>query len=147
MSASKWDMRFLELASHVAQWSKDPSTQVGAAICDSQNRLLGIGYNGFPRGVDDDPSLYEDREAKYARVVHAEPNAILNSTGSLTGATIYATHFPCSTCAGLIIQSGIKNVVSYVPDEAFAHRFATSHSVSEQMFRQAQVGFWLYDRE
>lgn len=144
----KWDKRFLELAGHVSQWSKDPSTKVGAVITDKHNRLLGIGYNGFPRHCCDDEELYDNRKTKYARVVHAEANAILNATSrDLTGATIFCTLFPCSNCAGLIIQSGIKSVVSYAPEEAVAHRFAESFAVSENMLREAGIDYWIYHRE
>ena len=143
----KWDKRFLSMADFVSVWSKDPSTKVGAVTTDSLNRVLGVGYNGFPRGVTDFPAWYNDRKEKYPRVVHAEANAILNSTGSLTGATIYCSHFPCSSCAGLIIQSGIISVVSYVPEGEFADRFKDSFNISENMFNHAGVSYWLYDKD
>ena len=80
---TKWDLRFLKLAHHVGQWSKDPSTKVGAVIVDAQRRVLGIGYNGFPRGVDDSPGRYHDRPTKLDMVVHAETNAIMNAVSSV----------------------------------------------------------------
>ena len=110
---AKWDERFMALARHIAKWSKDPSTKVGAVIVDRQRRVLAMGYNGFPRGVDDSPERYADREIKYAHVVHAELNAILN-TGvpmALEGATLYTTLEPCSGCAKAIVQAGISRVV------------------------------------
>lgn len=106
-----WEKRFLDLTRHVATWSKDPSTQVGCVIVDDDKRVVGMGYNGFPRGVFDSPKRYEDRNEKYPRVVHAEPNAILNATGSVKGCTLFAWPLnTCTTCAGFIIQSGIKTV-------------------------------------
>ncbi len=108
----KWDLRFMELAKHYAGWSKDPSTQIGAVVVDSLNRQLGQGYNGFPRGVNDDPERYANREEKYPLVVHAELNAILNCTLSPRGATLYVYPLPpCPECTKAIIQSGIKRVV------------------------------------
>jgi dCMP deaminase len=117
-SLLKWDRQFLALATHISRWSKDPSTKVGAVIVDSKRRVLGIGYNGFPRGVNDDTVRYYNKETKHALVVHAEANAILNSHDSLEGSTIYIwptfyTDMPptCNECAKLIIQTGISRVV------------------------------------
>lgn len=108
----KWDRRFLDLAAHVAQWSKDPSTKCGCVIADSENRVVGVGYNGFPRGVRDDVLRYEERAVKYKLIVHSEANAILNAAVKLRESfTLYCTKFPCSECAKLIIQSGLGGVV------------------------------------
>lgn len=106
----KWDKRGMGLARLVSTWSKDPSTKVGAALMDEHHRVLGVGYNGFPRGVEDDWRL-RTREVKYSLIVHAEVNAILNS-GDPKGATLYCTHFPCNECAKFIVQSGIAEVVA-----------------------------------
>lgn len=140
-----WDSRFLHLAKQVSYWSKDPSSQVGAVIVDTQRRVRGLGYNGFPRGVDDSPERYADRNEKYPRVVHAEANAILNSQGSLNDCTIYCTHPCCANCAGLVIQSGIKNAVFFTPQQAFYERLKESLSFAESMFREAGVQIWFYD--
>ena len=110
-----WDKYFMGVAKLSSMRSKDPSTKVGACIVNSEKRIIGIGYNGFPFGCDDDQFPW-DREGdyldcKYPYVVHAEPNAILNSTTKLDDATIYVTLFPCNECAKLIIQSGIKEIV------------------------------------
>lgn len=83
---SKWDNRFLNLAEYASYWSKDPSTQCGAVIARG-NRVISMGFNGFPKGTDDAPARYQDREQKYLRVVHAEVNAILFSRCDLTGCT------------------------------------------------------------
>ena len=108
-----WDRRFLELASVVGSWSKDPSTKVGAVIVNENKQIVSMGYNGFPRGVKDDYRL-KNRETKYDLIVHAEANAILKvakSTQSTEGATLYQTLSPCKDCSKLIYQSGIKRVV------------------------------------
>lgn len=111
----QWDEYFMGVALLSAQRSKDPATQVGACIVNDRKRIVGIGYNGFPRGVEDDQFPWEKKSewlnSKYPYVVHAEPNAILNSTVSLENSTLYVTLFPCNECAKLIIQSGIKEVV------------------------------------
>ncbi len=110
-----WDEYFMGVAALSAQRSKDPATQVGACIVNTKKRIVGIGYNGFPIGLDDDKYPWEKDgdflDTKYPYVVHAEPNAILNSTVSLDGATLYVTLFPCHECAKLIIQSGIREIV------------------------------------
>ena len=111
----KWDDYFMGVAKLSAMRSKDPNTQVGACIVNEKNRIVGIGYNGFPYGIDDDTYPWESDgdflNTKYPYVVHAEPNAILNATVSLEGASLYVTLFPCHECAKLIIQSGIKEIV------------------------------------
>lgn len=136
---TKWDLRFIQLARHISSWSKDPSTKVGAVITDSKRRVVAHGYNGFPRGVLDSEELYEDKEQKYPRVVHAELNAILNSRGVVEGCTLYVHPLPpCPECAKAIIQSGIAKVVMLDPpreDSLWAQRFR----VSKEMFEQAGV--------
>lgn len=119
-----WDEFFIGIAKLAAGRSKDPSTQVGACIVSSDNRILSIGYNGTPNGFDDDKFPWnregENRnETKYPYVCHAELNAILNCFGSrkdLVGAKIYVDLFPCNECAKVIIQSGISEVV-YLSDK------------------------------
>ena len=110
----KWDRRFLQLAKHIAEWSKDPSTKCGAVIVDGNRRIVGVGYNGFPRGVEDDEWRYTDRSIKYSLTVHAETNAIAKlarSNESGMDATMFVTHSPCLDCAKLIYQSGINHVL------------------------------------
>lgn len=95
--------------------SKDPKTQVGACIVNKDNKIVGIGYNGFPKHISDDEFPWKDEgrylETKYPYVVHAEANAILNATQNLKDCTLYVTLFPCNECTKLIIQSGIKELV------------------------------------
>lgn len=111
-----WDEYFMGIALLSAQRSKDPNTQVGACIVNSENKIVGIGYNGLPLGCsDDDFSWQKDGnylDTKYPYICHAELNAILNANGGdLKHTKIYVTLFPCNECAKAIIQSGIKEVV------------------------------------
>ncbi len=111
-----WDEYFMGIAELSAMRSKDPNTQVGACIVNDKKRIVGIGYNGFPVGCSDD-ELPWGREAeselktKYPYVVHAELNAVLNSTVKLEGCTMYTIMFPCNECTKIIIQSGIDEVI------------------------------------
>jgi len=133
---TKWDFRFGELSAMIATWSKDPSTKVGAVIAnDHDHKVRGIGYNGFPRGVEDTNERYAHRPTKYKLVVHAEVNAILNADGSVAGCTLYTTKFPCSECAKLIIQSGITEIVFGSEDA----RWAEDAESSRLMFNEAGV--------
>ena len=110
-----WDEYFMGVAMLSAKRSKDPNTQVGCAIVNSDKKIIGIGYNGFPKSISDDDLPWEREgsylDTKYPYVVHAEAHAILNSTRSLEGSTLYVTLFPCNECAKLLVQSGIKEVV------------------------------------
>lgn len=140
---NKWDIRFLDLAEHIATWSKDPSTKVGAVLANDR-RVVSVGYNGFPQGVNDDPALYADREYKYEHVVHGEMNAILFAGRSVDGCTLYTIPFlPCSRCAAMVIQAGIWRVVSYYNDNP---RWLESIARTQAMFKQAGVLCTLYDK-
>lgn len=134
-----WDERFLSLAGHIAGWSKDPSTKVGAVIVNDKRIIMGVGYNGFPRGVDDSPEAYADRELKHRMVVHAEANAILNARGSVEGCTLYVTLPPCSECAKLLIQSGISKVIALYPGQKVMERWGDSFHTAGSMLIQAGV--------
>ena len=137
----KWDQRFLELASMVGQWSKDPSTKVGAVVVRPDRTIASLGYNGFPRGVDD---AYQDREHKLLRTVHAEMNAILSAREPLKGHTIYVTPLcPCANCAAAIIQSGIDRVVATTPAEQ-RPEWKASFDAAFDMFAQAGVQSMVY---
>lgn len=111
-----WDEYFMGVAFLSAKRSKDPNTQVGACIVSNENKILSMGYNGFPIGCSDDDFPWvrdgEYEDTKYAYVTHGELNAILNYRGgSLEGTRLYVTLFPCNECAKAIIQSGIRTVV------------------------------------
>lgn len=134
-----WDKRFLDLAATVAGWSKDPSTRVGCVLVDDRRRVLGLGYNGFPRAVADLPQRLGDREQKLARTVHAELNAVLNASGDLRGSTAYVTMPPCSHCAAVLIQVGVTRVVARSPVAETAKRWDFSWRIAESMFDEAGV--------
>ena len=134
-----WDEYFMGLAHLSALRSKDPNTKVGAAIVDENHRVVSVGYNGFPTGVSDDEFPWS-REgdvltSKYAFVVHAELNAILNSQRSVRGCTIYVSLFPCNECAKAIIQSGIKKIV-YESDK---YNGVDTNIASKRMLKAAGV--------
>lgn len=134
-----WDQYFMGVALLSAQRSKDPNTQVGACIVNGEHRIVGVGYNGFPSGCDDNALPWAREggylETKYPFVVHAELNAILNSIQNLKGCTIYVALFPCNECAKAIIQSGISEIV-YLCD-----KYADTDGVkaSKLMLTQAKV--------
>lgn len=142
----KWDMRFLEIARLISTWSKDPSTKVGAVVFDRDNRVVSLGYNGFPKGVEDSESRYADRDTKYRMVVHAEMNAIMFAQRSLAGCSIATYPFmPCSNCAASIIQSGISRVVAPRLPAHLEQRWGDSCRLSAQMFSESGIGLALHD--
>lgn len=134
---SKWDIRFLEMAGLVSSWSKDPSTRVGATIVDDKKRIVSVGFNGSPRGVEDS----DQRAIKLLRTIHAEPNALHFANRSVEGCTIYVTHPPCANCAAHIIQRGIVRVVCNSPSEDFLSRWGDNYNEALKMFREAEVEF------
>ena len=140
-----WDEYFMGIAQLAAQRSKDNNTQVGACIVNDENKILSIGYNGMPTGCDDDIMPWERSgdplNTKYFYVCHAELNAILNyGGGSLKGARVYVTLFPCNECTKAIIQSGIKEII-YLSD-----KYANTDSTiaSKRMFDLTGVKYRPY---
>ena len=129
-----------DLANFVAGWSKDPSTQVGAVIANvNTKRVVSMGFNGFPAGVEDSEDRLETREIKYEMVVHAEANALLFAGPAAEGCTLYVTPLPpCARCAVLIIQAGISRVVCPTPDKS-KEPWATQSRISETMFGESGV--------
>jgi dCMP deaminase len=141
---NEWDDRFFDLADMVGSWSKDPSTKVGAVIIRPDRTIASVGYNGFPRGVDDSPEIYADRPTKYMRIVHGEANAILSAREPLHGYTLYVTPLhPCATCSGLIIQAGIK-VVNYSMSKQNIRNEAWQQHYEQmtEMFLQAGIRYY-----
>ena len=139
--SNNWDKRFLDLAEHISEWSKDPSKKIGAVAVGAQRQILAQGYNGFPRGIDDTTDRYDNREEKYKLVVHAEMNVIYNASYngvSLNGSTLYVHGLPvCSDCAKGIIQVGVKNVImrkAKAPDV-----WLESWKTTETMFKESGV--------
>lgn len=136
-----WDRWYIELAAFVAGRSRDPSTKVGAVIVRPDKTIASVGFNGFPRGVSDDPALYANREEKYKRVVHAEMNAILTAREPLHGYTMYLSLMPCERCAVHVIQAGIKSVVAQAPSPEQSERWADAMATAIALFEEAGVEF------
>lgn len=148
----EWQIRFVRLAEMVAKWSKDPSTQVGSVIVRPDKIVVGMGYNGFPRGLDDSPDLYEMKDVKQARVIHSEMNAIHNAQKgghdiSDNGCIIYNWPVaPCERCAAHVIQAGIKDIVYGGPDKSdYATRYRDQLNRAQQMYLEAGVNLWRID--
>ncbi len=140
-----WDEYFMGIAILSSLRSKDPSTQVGACLVDTNNKVVSIGYNGMPRGVDDDCIPWghgEGLESKYLYVCHAEFNAILNTRNgsALSGCRCYVTLFPCNECAKAIVQVGIKEVI-YLDDK---YHDSTETTASRKILEMAGVKFRKY---
>lgn len=139
----KWATRYLDMAKLIASWSKDPSTKVGAVIVNPHNEIISLGYNGLPKGVKDSVSRLHDRDTKLSMTVHAEQNALLFAHESVRDCTLYVYPFmPCSHCAGLIIQTGIKEVVTYDYETL---TWAQSFELTKAMFKEACVKLTLLE--
>lgn len=150
MISKNWDERFLKLAEHVASWSKDPSTKVGAIIVQPDRKLVvGMGYNGFARGVADTEDRLNDRAQKLAYVVHAEVNATLMAGDKALGGTLYvwpsfAIPCVCQDCAKTAIQAGIREIVGRHPTpdaEERAKRWGDSLRIAKSMCDEAGVRY------
>ena len=141
-----WDEYFMGIAKLSGMRSKDPNTQVGACIVSEDNKILSVGYNGFPIGCSDEEFPWDRNgdmiHSKYAYVTHSELNAILNYRGgTLEGSTIYVTLFPCNECAKAIIQSGIREVVY----DSNKYEFTASTIASKRMLIAAGVKLRKYE--
>lgn len=134
-----WDNFFMGMANYVSTASKDPSLKVGAVIVRPDRTIASVGYNGFPRGCDDDDAMYADRPTKLSRVIHAELNAILNARGPVDGCTIYINCVggACDRCAAHVIQAGIKRQVCLPIQADF--RWKESMEAGRKMYREAGV--------
>jgi len=143
---SKWDIRFLSTAKHISEWSKDPSTQVGA-VAVRDRRILATGYNGFPQGVADLGDRLLDRQKKLLHTVHAEANIVAQAARNgvcLEHSTMYVWPFiPCNSCCSLLIQAGFTRVV--VPNTPIPDRWADSFAATKGMFREVGVNLTLID--
>lgn len=149
LSKDKWDRRYLELAKHVASWSKDPSRKIGAVAVGPKGQVLAQGYNGFPRGISDSLTNYENREKKYELIVHAEMNVIYNASyngTSLDGSTLYVYGLPvCSDCAKGVIQVGVKRVV--MADLPLPEHWKKSCEKTKELFDEAGVEWRFYSEK
>jgi len=137
MSDPKWIYRFLNLAEHIGQWSKDTGAKVGCVLVNDQNRVISTGYNGPPHGVTDRSDL--TREQKLSVTLHAEENAILFATAPLLGARAFCNYPPCSLCAARLIQVGVKEIHCYTADEAIMKRWKESLDLGERLCEEAGV--------
>ena len=131
----------MDLATLVSTWSKDRSRKVGSVIVDSRNVLVSLGWNGFPRGIDDDVDRRHERPEKYFWAEHAERNAIYNAAANghtLRGCRLYVLLFPCASCTRAIIQSGIQEVITGEPDWN-DYKYKESFRASLRMLGEAEV--------
>lgn len=151
-SSEKWDRRFLEMAKQISTWSKDPSTKVGAVLVNPLGHMVGMGFNGFPAGVQDHDARYADRDTKLGLVVHAEVNAILQAGHRARGATLYV--YPsfmlppiCGECCKVAITAGVAGIVGYKPNlnDERVKRWADSISVARTMWEEAGLPIRSYD--
>jgi dCMP deaminase len=139
--SDKWDIRFLELAKHISGWSKDPSTKVGCVVVGEDREIRSTGFNGFPRGINDDEERLTDRSQKYPLICHAEENAIMHAARigiSLKGSTAFVTWPPCSRCARSLIQAGIKEIV-YPETKEIPERWMEDFTISNGMLLEAGI--------
>jgi len=144
MALDKWDDRFLSVARIAADWSKDPNAKVGAVIVDVRGQIAGVGYNGFPKLVEDSAERLQDQETKLEMVVHAEINAVLGAGTRARGSTIYVFGKPvCARCAGSLIQAGVTRVVGEEPaaEKAGESKWAKSGRIACQMMKEADIKF------
>jgi len=146
IASKKWMDRYAALAEHVAQWSQDPTTKVGAVLVGRDRRKIALGYNGFPPGIADDDRL-RDRPTKHMLIQHAERNVLDNAQFALAGATLITTRFPCHECAKSIISKGIECVASPPRETTTAGTdpvWATSSRVAEELLKEAGVRIEIY---
>lgn len=139
-----WHLRFLGLAAHVAQWSRDPDKKVGAVIVRPDKTIASLGFNGFPRGVNDDDARYQNKDLKRELTTHAEINAILHAREPMHGYYLYVWPLaPCVRCAAAIIQSGISHVVTVPLKDDSTWR--DTLALAQSMFHEAGVTLTLVD--
>jgi dCMP deaminase len=134
----KWDIRFLQLARHVSEWSKDPSTKTGAVITQGK-RVISMGYNGFPADMMDTPELYANREEKYSRIVHCEVNALIFAGRLPNDSTLYTWPFPsCDRCVVQMIQAGIERFVAPVPSKESIERWGPAFEKTKKYIQESR---------
>ena len=139
--STNWDVRFIELARHIAQWSKDPSTKVGCVVVGPDREIRSTGFNGFPRGIADTIARLADRDQKYPLICHAEENAIMHAARigvALKGCTAYVTWPPCTRCARSLVQAGVREVV-FPADLVIPDRWRADFDLSMTMLVEAGV--------
>ena len=135
------DERFLKLAKHISEWSKDPSTKVGCVVVGPDRELRSTGFNGLPRGIEDNEERLNNREIKYPLICHAEENAIMHAARigiSLKGCTAYVTWPPCTRCARSLIQAGVSTIV-YPENIEIPERWMDDFNLSLNMLKEAKI--------
>ena len=143
-----WDVRFMRMAHEVASWSKDPSTKVGCVLVKDR-KIISMGYNGFPRLIEDDLNRLIDREVKYEMTVHAEQNAVITAALhgiSTAGSTAYVTFSPCSRCAAVLINAGISTVVVSAAED-IPSRWLKNFQLAAELLNEAGIGHEIIDPE
>ncbi|PHK94625.1 deoxycytidylate deaminase [Pseudoroseomonas rhizosphaerae] len=140
---ARWDTRYIGLAHHIAQWSKDPRAKVGAVLVNQPRaRIVATGFNGFPSNVEDSAERLQDKATKLRMMVHAEQNALLHAGHDARGCDAYVVGKPvCNTCATLLIQAGVRRVVAAAPREGTASYWDRVGLLSIAMLREAGVEF------
>eukprot|EP00931_Biecheleriopsis_adriatica_P003852 TRINITY_DN105612_c0_g1_i1.p2 TRINITY_DN105612_c0_g1~~TRINITY_DN105612_c0_g1_i1.p2 ORF type:complete len:216 (-),score=39.07 TRINITY_DN105612_c0_g1_i1:29-640(-) len=139
--SSTWDHRFLELASHISCWSKDPSTKVGCVVVGPDREIRSTGFNGLPRGIEDSEERLTNRQLKYPLICHAEENAIMHAARigvALKGCTAFVTWPPCTRCARSLLQAGVTEVVS-PKGVVIPERWMEDFNMSRGMLSEAGV--------
>ena len=139
--AINWDKRYIQLAEFFSSGSKDPKAHVGAVVTTANDGAIALGYNGFPRGVEDRASRLKNQELKLEMIVHAEQNALRIAGRGAQGGTIHVSGKPvCARCAGLIIQAGIKRVVASNPNAGDKNsKWHPTGMIALSMLREAKV--------
>lgn len=139
----KWHIRYLQLARLVSTWSKDPSTGVGAVIVRPDRTILSLGFNGFPRGMDDTPARLNNREEKYSRTIHAEINALLSAAAPLTGCTLYTWPLlPCDRCTVQFMQTGIARFIAPRMSPSLEERWAEALRRTREYAEEGGIDIW-----
>lgn len=118
---NKWDIRFLNMARLISEWSRDPSTKTGAVIVRPNRSVASVGFNGFPQNMPDDPELYANREEKYSRIIHCEMNALMFLRDeSVQGYTLYT--WPFMSCDRCFVHCAQAGIIRFVAPEATAEQ-------------------------
>ena len=138
---TNWDQRFLNLAKHISEWSKDPCTKVGCVVVGPDREIRSTGFNGLPRGIEDNDERLNNREIKYPLICHAEENAIMHAARigiSLKDCTAYVTWPPCTRCARSLIQAGVSTII-YPKDIEIPDRWMEDFNLSLNMLKEAKI--------
>jgi dCMP deaminase len=136
---SKWAKRYMALAHHVAQWSRDPTTKVGAVAVGVNQRQIAVGYNGFPTGIADTEERLNDRETKLLLMQHAERNVLDQATFNLEGALLVVTHHPCAECAKSIVSKNIRLVLCPVGSAGYRMRWKEEIELAKMILNEGGV--------